>query len=136
MNLGDVMDEVADVLTNFTGLNVFAYPPSTLSAPAGYVSYPQSIDFDEAYQRGEDKFTDLPIVLLAGKANDKSARDKVAGWAAGDGPTSVKQAMETWKWRTCDDLTVTSCEFDLEQVGTVPYLAAMFKATVVGPGTE
>jgi hypothetical protein len=136
MRLDAVMDEVAEALETFTGLNVFSYPPATLSAPAGYVSYPLSIDFDKAYQRGEDQYTDLPIVLLAGKANDKSARDKVAAWAAGDGPGSVKRALESRSWLTCDDLTVTSCEFDLEQVGQVPYLAAMFKATVVGPGKD
>jgi hypothetical protein len=60
----------------------------------------------------------------------------VAGWAAGDGPQSVKAAMEAHTWTSCDDLTVTSCEFDVETIAGVPYLAAMFKATVVGPGEE
>lgn len=137
MNLGDVMDEVAEVLGTITGLNVLAYPPPTLIPPAGYVSYPQSIDFDQEYQRGGDQFTDLPIVLLTSTgATDLSARDQVATWSAGGGLGSVKAAMEAHRWASCDDLTVTSCEFDVETIGGVPYLAAMFKATVVGPGTE
>lgn len=136
MKLDAVMDEVATVMQTITGLRVFAYPPASLTAPAGYVSYPQSIDFDETYQRGEDKFTDLPIVVLAGKATDKAARDAVAAWAAGAGPQSIKAAMESRSWETCDDLTVTSCEFDVETIAGVPYLAAMFKATVVGPGED
>lgn len=136
MRLDQVMDEVATVLAQITGLNVFPYPPPTLVPPAGYVSYPRSIDFDETYQRGEDGFTDLPIVLVASKVTDRTARDTVAAWAAGDGPRSVKAAMEAWPWTTCDDLTVTSCEFDVEKIGGVDYLAAMFKATVTGPGKE
>lgn len=134
MKLDAVMDEVAAALGEISGLNVFAYPPGSLTPPAGYVSYPQSIDFDEAYGRGEDRFTDLPMVLLAGKVSDRAARDVVAAWAAGDGPKSVKARMEARTWESCDDLTVTSCEFDVETLGGVPYLAAMFKATVVGPG--
>jgi hypothetical protein len=134
MKLNEVMDEAAAALEKITGLRVTPYPPNTLTPPAGYVSYPQSVDFDEAYGRGEDRFTDLPLVLLAGKAVERSARDTVAGWASGDGPQSVKAALEAWSWTTCDDLTVTSCEFDVERVAGVPYLAAMFKATVVGPG--
>lgn len=136
MDLAAVMDEVADVLSTITGLRVFAYPPATLSAPGGYVSYPQSVDFDEAYQRGSDQFTDLPIVLLAGRPTEKSSRDTVARWAKGSGTGSLKAAMEAHTWTTCDDLTVSSAEFDVEKVGGNDYLAVMFKATVVGPGEE
>lgn len=136
MRLELVMDEVAKVLTQITGLNVFSYPPETLTPPAGYVSYPRSIDFDQTYGRGQDQFTDLPIVLVASKVTTRTARDTVARWASGDGPQSVKTAMESHTWTTCDDLTITSVEFDQERIGGVPYLAAMFKATVVGPGEE
>jgi hypothetical protein len=131
-----VMKEVAAALSEITGLRVFDYPPETLSAPGGYVSYPRLIDFDETYQRGEDMFVDLPIVLVAGRVITRAARDTVSGWSAGDGSKSVKRAMEERTWTTCDDLTVTSVEFDLERIAGTPYLAAMFKATVTGPGKE
>lgn len=135
MRLNAVMDEAAAAAKQITGLReVFPYPPGSLTGPSGYVSYPQSVDFDEAYQRGEDRITDLPIVLVVGKATDRAARDTVAAWASGDGPQSVKAAMEAWSWTSCDDLTVTSCEFDVEMIAGVPYLAAIFKATAVGAG--
>lgn len=136
MRLDQVMDEVARVLKQITGLNVHPYPPGSLTAPAGYVSYPLSVNFDETYQRGEDQFTDLPIVLVVGAPTDKTSRDRIGPWASGAGPQSVKRAMEAHTWSTCDDLTVTSCEFDLETIAGVPYLAAHFKATVVGPGED
>jgi hypothetical protein len=136
MRLNEVMDEAAAVLARISGLRVFAYPAAEVTPPAGYVSYPQSINFDQAYQRGEDGFTDLPMVLLVGEPTEPRTRDTVAAWASGDGPQSVKRAMEEHSWRSCDDLTVTSCEFDVEMIAGVPYLAAMFKATVVGQGED
>jgi hypothetical protein len=136
VRLDKVMDEVAAALREITGLSVLSHPPETLTPPAGYVSYPQSVDYDETYGRGQDQFTNLPIVLVASKVTTKAARDRVTQWASGDGPKSVKRALESWRWQTCDDLTVTSCEFDVERVAGVPYLAAMFKATVVGPGED
>lgn len=138
MNLGDVMEEVTAVLAAVPGMRkAFAYPPDDIPvAPSAYVSYPQSIDFDQTYQRGEDQFTDLPIVVVAGRVVDRITRDRLSVWVAGDGPESIKAAMEEHAWVSCDDLTITSCEFIPESVAGVPYLAAMFKATVVGPGKE
>lgn len=136
MRLDAVMDEVALALAAITGLNVSSHPPGSLTAPAGYVAYPKSIDFDETYGRGTDQFTDLGIVLVVGKAYEQSSRDTVAAWASGDGPQSVKRLAEAWDWTTCDDLTVNSCEFDVVSIANIEYLAAIFVATVVGPGGD
>jgi hypothetical protein len=136
MKLDDVMDEVALVMGEITGLRVSAYPPGSVVGPAGWVGYPQSIDFDETYRRGTDQFTDLPIVLVVGKPTDKSSREKVTEWSKGSGANSVKAVMEAHAWESCDDLTVNACEFDAWEIAGVPYLVAMFTATVVGPGEE
>lgn len=136
MNLADVMDEIGAALAVVTGLTVHVYPVGALTPPAGYLSYPLSIDYDQEYANGAVQFTDFPIVLVAGKANDKAARDKVAGYAAGSGMSSVKRALEGRNWVACDDVSITSASFDLEMIGGIPYLAVMFKATIVGPGTE
>lgn len=136
MNLREVMVEAAGVLSEISGLRVESFPPEDLTDPAGYVSYPASIDYDETYGRGEDRFTDLPMVLVASRVTDRAARDTVAAWAAGDGPKSVKARMEAHTWTSCDDLTVNSCKFDVETIANVAYLAAVFSATVVGPGGD
>jgi len=136
MRLGAVMDEAAKVLEEITGLRVKPEPPESLSGPAGYVSYPQSVDYDETFGRGQDQITDLPLVLVADKVTARSARDRVAAWASGDGPQSVKRAFEAHSWESCDSVTVTSCEFDVETIAGTPYLAAVFKATAVGPGED
>jgi hypothetical protein len=130
------MDEVAAALGQITGLNVFAYPPPRITPNAGYLDYPQSVDFDQEYQRGGDRITDLPIVLVTSRLTDLTARDTVAAWTSGSGPKSVKAALEKRSWTSCDDLTVTSVEFDFAPIGDVPYLVAIFKATAVGPGED
>lgn len=136
MNLGAVMDEAATAVGALTGLSVFRYPPSSIDPPAAIVSYPQSVDYDETYRRGTDQFTDLEITLVVGRVDDLSTRDQVAAWSAGSGGQSVKAALEAHRWVTCDDLTINSCEFEAWDLAGVPYLAAIFKATAVGPGTE
>lgn len=134
MNLDDVMDEAAAVIDQITGLRVTAWPPRSVVPPAGYVSYPQSIDFDETYRRARDKFTGLPITLLAGKATERSARDKAAEWSAGSGSKSVKALAEAHAWTSCDTFTITSVSFDVEELAGVPYLAVVFTADVYGEG--
>lgn len=136
MRLGDVMDEVAGVISELSGLNVHPWPVPTLTPPAGYVSYPQSIDYDQTYGRGEDGMTDLPIVLVAGDPTEKSTRDLVTAWSDGDGPTSLKRAFEAHTWTSCDHVQVVSVEFDIETIGGVPYLCALFKASVTGSGED
>lgn len=136
MNLADVMDEVGKAMHAITGLRVLAFPGATVNPPAGYVSYPQSVDYDQTYGRGVDQITDLAIVLLSGDPYTKEARNQVAEWAAGSGPKSVKQQVEAWPWTTCDDVTITTCEFDGETVDGALHLAAHFKATISGPGRD
>lgn len=134
MILAEIMDEVATVLQEITGLRVFAWPPGSVVPPAGVVSYPESIDYDQAYQRGEDQVTDLGIVLVAGIVTARQTRQLISDWSAGAGSASVKQRMEAHRWVSCDDLTVTSCKIEPVSIAAVDYLAAFFTANVVGPG--
>lgn len=138
MRLAAVMDEIAQVLTQVTGLRtVFPYPPPTLTPPAAYVSYPESFDYDQTYQSGIVQLTGIPIVLVCGKVNDRSARDQMSVWTAADGPSSVKALLSEHKWLSCDDLQVDdSAKPDQELVAGVPYLAVVFTATAQGPGKE
>lgn len=140
MRLDKVMDEVAGVMAGLTGLNWYAWPVASITPPAGYVSYPRSIDYDQTYGRGEDGMTDLPMVLLAGDPTLKDTRDLVARWSDGDGAESLKRAFEARtrarEWQSCDDVVLTIGEFDVETVAGVPYLAVLFKANVTGSGED
>jgi hypothetical protein len=134
VNLEAVMKECAQVMTGITGLRVRDHPPADLSPPGGYVTYPESIDFDQTYGRGTDRIIGLPIVLVVGVATERSARDTASAWAAGGGDQSVKAAFEAHQWTSCDDLTISSVRFDGEEIAGVPYLAAIFTADALGSG--
>lgn len=137
LHLARVMQEIALACSTGTGLTRFySYPPATLVAPAGYVSYPSRILYHQTYQRGTADFEDLPVVLVVGRPYEQRARDLVAEWSAADGPTSIVSRLEEWDWTSCDDVTVTSAEFDIERIAGVEYLAVMFKVTAVGPGKD
>jgi hypothetical protein len=137
LHLARVMQEVALACSAITGLSRFySYPPASTTAPAGYVSYPSRILYNQTYQRGQADYEDLPIVLIVGRPYERRARDLVADWSAADGPRSVVARLEEWGWQSCDDVTVGSGEFDVETIGGIEYLAIMFKASVVGPGRD
>ncbi len=136
MRLDQVMDEVAAAISQIAGITVHAYPPARVTGLCGYVAYPRSINFDQAYGRGEDEIAELPIVFVCPRPSDRSTRDQAAAWASGDGKASVKAAAEAWPWTTCDQLTIGTAEFDVWEIAGTPYLAVMFTATVSGPGEE
>ncbi|MBN1174528.1 MAG: hypothetical protein JXA67_20335 [Micromonosporaceae bacterium] len=134
MNLSDVMNEVAQRMDAITGLRVTPYPPATILAPAGFVSYPERVEFDETYGRGQDMIQQLPVVLVVGRATERSARDTASEWASGSGPKSVKAALDGDDFQSCDDVTVTACDFDVINIGGVEYLAAVFVLDIAGSG--
>lgn len=138
MKPGDVMAEAALAIAAVEGVRKsWGYPPDDISvAPSGYVSYPQQGEYQQAYGRGEDGMTDLAIVLIAGPPGERKTHDTLMGWVAGSGPQSIVEHLEGWSWQSCDDLTVNTWEIIPETVAGVQYLAAMFKATVVGPGED
>lgn len=133
MDLGAVMDEVAERLDTIPGLRTFGYPPPTLSAPAAIVSYPEEIDFDAGYSRGSDRWT-LPVLVVVGRPTDRSTRDRVSGYCRGSGAGSVKHVLESHTWTTLDTIRVAKIVFDAVEIGGSDYLAAMFTLDISGPG--
>lgn len=84
MNLGGVMDEVAERLRTIDGLRVHAYPPDTVHPPAAVVTYPPSYDYDAAFGNGMDTMR-LSVVVLVGKVSDRSSRDLISAWLSNSG---------------------------------------------------
>lgn len=134
MNLADVMEEAGALLDTLTGLRVHRHPPGSVVPPAGVVSYPDSITFDVTGGRGVDRIDGLTVTLVVGKVTERRARDEIAAYAAGSGPKSIKALFEGHPWETCDDLTLSRCEFEIATIGGVDYLAATFYADVLGEG--
>lgn len=135
MDLNDVMDEIATQLDTISGLRVHDHPPGSVTPPAGIVSYPDRVDFDETYGRGMDRIRNLPVVVVVGKATDRTARTRINGYASATGASSVKAVLEAGTYTSFSTIRVASVEFDVVTIGTIDYIAAMFALDIAGQGT-
>lgn len=93
MDVGTVMQQVADRLDTITDLRVHAHPMKKVTAPAAMVAYPSTYDYDGTYGRGMDTMT-LNVVVWVGGLDDRSVRDKISTYLAGSGSASVKAVLE------------------------------------------
>jgi hypothetical protein len=134
MDLGNVMQAVADRLGTIAGLRVYAYPPDVVQPPAAIVTYPGTLTFDATYGRGVDRIEDLGVVLLVGKVSDRASRDLITKWVKGSGATSVKAVLESGTYTAFDTIRVVKAEFDIITVAGVEHLAATLTLDIAGTG--
>jgi hypothetical protein len=129
------MQQIADRLETIGGgLKVFGYPPNKVTAPAAIVTYPGDYTFDGSYGRGMDKIT-IPVVLLVGKVDARTSRDRISKYANGSGPESVKAVVESGVYTAFDSVRVTGVEFDIVGMAADEFLAATFSLDIAGKGT-
>lgn len=133
MNVGAVMDGLAEALAPLAGLRIFAYPPDSATPPAAIVSYPETFVFDFTMRRGSDQAS-FPVHVLVGRVSTRAARDELVEYMAGSGPRSVKAAIEadpTLGGRV-DTVQVTTVAGVNLEIGGIGYVAATFTVDVVG----
>lgn len=139
MDLGAVMDEIGDKAESIAGLRVFRYPAENIHPPALVVALPEEIDYVGSYQRGMDRMQ-LDVVVMVGKANDRTSVATMAEYASGSGERSIKAALDSTPggvvYTSCDEVTVNRADFDVFTMGGVQYLAAVFEVDVVGSGSN
>ena len=135
MDVNAVMDEIATRLGTIPGLRIHDHPPGSVTPPAGIVSFPERIDFDETYGRGMDRIRDLPVVVVVGKATDRTARVRINEYASAIGAKSVKAVLEATPHFSFHTIRVASVEFDVVTIGSVDYIAALFAVDIAGQGT-
>jgi hypothetical protein len=133
MDVGDVMDEIADELDTIAGLRVFPYPPDSITPPSAIVAYPEEIQFDATYDRGADTLA-LPVIVAVGKVHDRNTRNLVADYCAGTGAKSVKAVVEAGTYTAFDTVRVDRAELDIVTIGSADYLAAIFNLDIIGDG--
>ena len=134
MDLGAVMQAVADRIDTIADLRVHAYPPDVIQPPAAVVTYPGTLTYDATYGRGMDRIPDLTVVLLVGKVSDRASRDMITQWAKGSGATSIKAVVESGTYTAFDTVRVTEVTFDIISVAGVEHLAATFTLDIAGSG--
>lgn len=134
MDLGAVMQAVADRIDTIADLRVYAYPPDVIAPPAAVVTYPGTLTYDASYGRGMDRIPDLGVVLLVGKVSDRASRDLITKWAKGSGANSIKTVVESGTYTAFHTVRVTEVTFDVVSVAGVEHLAATFTLDIAGQG--
>jgi hypothetical protein len=135
MDLAAVMDEVkAKLVAALPTLNVFAYPPGSVTPPAAVITYPDRIDLGVTYQGGMSRIESLPVVVVVGKVSDPDARDTIAAYVKGSGASSVPAILEAGPFVAFSTLNVVDVEFSTYQEASTTYLAATFHLDITGPG--
>jgi hypothetical protein len=134
MNIGSVMDELGVALKTITGIRVFPYSANQLTAPAAVVGWPESYTYDDTMGRGKDHGV-FPVFIVVGAMSARTARANLSKYSDGAGTSSVKVAIESHTYTSCESVRVQSCEFNPITVGGTEYLGATFQVDVIGSGS-
>jgi hypothetical protein len=129
MNLANIMDKIADALTDGgVTKRAYAWPVETVSPPCAVVGYPQEpIEFDSTFSRGSDLIT-IPVYFIVGKASDRNSRDQLSEII--DGANSVKECLDGDLNGSVHTAVVRSCLVTEIQVAGVAHLAAQFNLEI------
>lgn len=122
---------LATNLGKIAGLRTSPTIPDDPKPPIAVVK-PNSITYDLSFARGVDEYEFL-VLLIVGRVDERTAQNRLDGYCAPSGATSVKQAIES-------DKTLGGFAYDLRvremrnyqqvTVGDVTYLSAEFVVQV------
>ncbi|QJY51252.1 hypothetical protein [Pseudonocardia broussonetiae] len=127
------MDDLAAALDTIDDLRVFPYWADRISPPAAVVAWPDPLTYDSTMARGSDQ-AEIPVIVMVGKVDTRTARDTLAVYADGSGASSVKARIEAHTPTAYDSARVDRCEFGVITVAGVEYLAATFYIDIIGSG--
>lgn len=132
MNLAAVYDEIWTVLAAADiGLTVPDEHTRRARPPAPFMELPE-ITYS-AGGIGLDRIEDLGLVVVFGEANNRKVFDLALEYASTTGERSVKQALESHDYTSCDRVYVRSAEPTIETVqGGNPQLAYIFHLDLTG----
>lgn len=139
MNINDVAEEIGDkVIAAEIGLRVLPWDADTVSAPALVLALPVDYQYDLAFGRGSDEYTQ-PLIVLVGKSDARNARKHIGLYLNGSGPKSLKSIVDssnTNTYTSCDTVRIQRADdIGAYIVGAVTYLGATLAARITGPGS-
>jgi hypothetical protein len=132
-SITDIRIGLENNLKRIPGLRTAPNAPDLVNPPIAIVQ-PDSIPvrFDVAMNRGLDEFR-FTITVLAHRADERSAQNKLDGYCAGSGDYSVKQAVEYDRTLggVVNDCRVTEISsYGSISVNEIQYTAAEFMVVV------
>lgn len=131
MSVAGIRDGLAANLATISGLRTVSTLPENPNPPIAVVA-PSSISYDASMGRGLDTYN-FTITVVVGRADGRSAQDKLDTYVSSSGSLSVKVAVESDRKLNgqCKDLRVTAMNsYGAITIGEVQYLAAEFDVVV------
>lgn len=136
MDIEDVAGELEAALRTIPDLHVAPWGVEAVHGITAVIDAPERITFDQTYGRGVDTLEDWQVFVLAPKTSDLASLRRLAKFAAGAGPESVKAALEAHSYTACDPqgVHVVWAEFDHARYAGTDYLALIFHLNITGKG--
>lgn len=130
--MSQIRTGLATNLAKINGLRTSSFVPDQVNPPIAVV-IPARITFDAAFKRGLDTF-EFTVMVIVGRADERTAQNLLDGYCNSTGATSVKTAIESDRTLggVVQDLRVT----ELRNIGPVvigenTYLTAEFIVSVI-----
>ena len=123
----DLRTGIATNLATITGLRTSPTLPDNPNPPIALVT-PISVSFDDSFKRGMQTYT-FVISVIVGRADERTAQNKLDGFVSSTGSSSVKLAVESDKTLggNAFDCRVTEMRnYGQLTIGDVIYLSAEF----------
>jgi hypothetical protein len=125
--VSDLREGIAKNLRTITGLRAVATVPDNPTPPI-VVIYPQNIEFDDSFNRGLQTYS-FRVVVIVGRADERSAQNRLDSFVASTGLTSIKLAIEsdkTLSGKAFDTRVVAMTNYGSIDISEVTYLSAEF----------
>lgn len=132
MNVAALMDELAVPLAAI-GLCAYPFSAESIEPPAAVIAWPEPIKYDATMGRGMDSMM-FPVWIVVGRVDARSARDTLAAYLDGSGPSSVKAALDGGTYTACDSVRVAQAHVESVSIAGTDYLAAILDVEVSGRG--
>lgn len=126
------MDAIGVRLATIPGLRVYDHPADTVAPPAAIVSLPEIVEYDSVAGRGADR-TSLTITVIVGRVSDRAARDQLAAFISGTGPSSIKTAVEAGASDldgVAHTIRATTATVQIVTINAIDYLGASIDCEV------
>ena len=136
MNPSTVRDNLKTALTAISGLRCVDTVPDSVNIPTqGAIAVVGMLDlnYDFTLNRGFDSAT-CSILFIVGRMSESTAQDRLDGYLASSGATSVKTAIEADKTLggAVSTLRVTQATSGMITIANIDYISYRYEVTLIG----
>ena len=125
--VSELRDGLKANLATITGLRTTDTVPDNPSPPIAIV-LPQSVKYDDTFQRGMNTYT-FSVIVIVNRVSERTGQNSLDAYVSGTGNSSVKRAIES-------DKTLNGKAFDVRvtdlrnygdiTIGEINYFSAEF----------